>query len=41
MGWDSTAVRFLYVLVSFFSVAFPGIIVYIILAMVMPVEDDV
>jgi phage shock protein C len=41
LGWNSTAVRILYVLVSFFSAAFPGILVYIILAMVMPVEDEV
>ena len=41
LGWNSTAVRILYVLVSFFSAAFPGILVYIILAMVMPVEEDV
>jgi phage shock protein C len=39
LGWDSTAVRILYVLISFFSAAFPGIIVYIILALVMPLED--
>jgi phage shock protein C len=39
LGWDSTAVRILYVLISIFSVAFPGIIVYIILALVMPLED--
>jgi phage shock protein C len=39
LGWDPTAVRALYVLVSFFSAAFPGIIVYIILALVMPAED--
>ena len=39
LGWDSTAVRALYVLVSFFSAAFPGIIVYIVLALVMPSED--
>jgi phage shock protein C len=39
LGWDPTAVRVLYVLVSLFSAAFPGIIVYIILALVMPVED--
>ncbi len=38
LGWDPTAVRALYVLVSFFSAAFPGIIVYIILALVMPSE---
>jgi phage shock protein C len=39
LGWDSTAVRILYVLISVFSVAFPGIIVYIILALVMPMEE--
>ena len=39
LGWDPTAVRALYVLVSFFSVAFPGISVYIILALVMPSEE--
>jgi phage shock protein C len=39
LGWDATAVRVLYVLVSIFSAAFPGILVYIILALVMPLED--
>jgi phage shock protein C len=39
LGWDPTAVRILYVLLSFFSAAFPGIIVYIILAFVMPLEE--
>ena len=39
LGWDPTAVRILYVLISIFSVAFPGIIVYIILALVMPLEE--
>ena len=39
LGWSSTAVRILYVLVSVLSVAFPGILVYIILALVMPVEE--
>ena len=38
LGWDPTLVRVLYVLVSFFSVAFPGIIVYLILWIVMPQE---
>jgi phage shock protein PspC (stress-responsive transcriptional regulator) len=38
LGWDPTVVRILYVLVSFFSIAFPGIIVYIILWAVMPEE---
>jgi phage shock protein C len=40
LGWDSTAVRILYVLLSVFTVAFPGTIVYIILALVMPLEDE-
>ena len=36
LGWDVTLVRILYVLVSIFSAAFPGIIVYLILWVVMP-----
>jgi phage shock protein C len=39
MGWDPTIVRLLYVLVSIFSVAFPGILVYIILWVAMPNAD--
>jgi phage shock protein C len=39
LGWDSTAVRILYVLVSILSAAFPGLLVYIILALVMPLEE--
>jgi phage shock protein C len=39
LGWDSTAVRVLFVLISVFSAAFPGILVYIILALVMPSEE--
>lgn len=39
LGWDSTALRILYVLLSVISAAFPGTIVYIILALIMPVED--
>ena len=38
LGWDVTLVRVLYVVVSIFSVAFPGIIVYILLWILMP-ED--
>ncbi len=38
LGWDITLVRVLYVLISIFSVAFPGIIAYIILWIVMPEE---
>ena len=36
LGWDSTRVRVAYVLVSVCSAAFPGILVYLILAVVMP-----
>lgn len=36
LGWDPTLVRILYVAVSIFSAAFPGILVYIILWIVMP-----
>jgi phage shock protein C len=39
LGWDTTVVRVLYVLVSIFSAAFPGILVYIILWLVMPGPD--
>ena len=38
LGWDPTLVRVLYVLVSICSAAFPGILVYIILWMVMPTD---
>ncbi len=36
LGWSPNAVRLLYVLISVMSVAFPGIIVYIALWIVMP-----
>jgi phage shock protein C len=39
MGIDVTWARILYVLISFFSAAFPGILVYIILWIVIP-EDN-
>jgi phage shock protein PspC (stress-responsive transcriptional regulator) len=39
LGWNSDAVRLLYVLLSVFSAAFPGAIVYIILWLVMPLEE--
>jgi phage shock protein C len=38
LGWNSTAVRILYVIASIMSVAFPGTLAYIILWMVMPEE---
>jgi phage shock protein C len=36
IGWDPTVVRVLYVVVSILSVAFPGILVYVVLWAVMP-----
>lgn len=35
-GWDPTLVRLGYFLLSFFSFAFPGIFIYIALAIIMP-----
>ena len=39
-GWNPTPVRILYLLGSIFSVAFPGIIVYLMLWAVMPAPDQ-
>jgi phage shock protein PspC (stress-responsive transcriptional regulator) len=36
LGWDVTLVRVLYVVISIASVAFPGMLVYLILWLVMP-----
>jgi len=40
LGVDVTVVRVLYILVSIVSVAFPGILAYIILMFVMPRPDS-
>ena len=37
---DPTIVRIAYVIISIFSVAFPGILVYIILWIVMPPPEN-
>ena len=39
-GFDVTVLRIIYVLVSLFSAAFPGIIVYLILWVLMPLEGE-
>ena len=36
LGWDPTLVRILYVVVSIFSAAFPGILCYLALWVIMP-----
>ncbi len=41
LGWDVTIVRLLYIIVSIASAAFPGILVYIILWIIMPTESEV
>ena len=40
-GFDPTMARVLYVILSVVSVAFPGILVYIILWIIMPEEGEV
>ena len=40
LGWDPTATRVAFVLVSILSAAFPGIIVYILLWILMPQAPD-
>ena len=39
-GWEIALVRILYLVLSIFSAAFPGIIVYIILWIVMPEKNN-
>ena len=40
LGWDPTLVRLLYILVSVISAAFPGLLVYVVLWVVMPEASD-
>jgi len=39
-GWSSTVVRVLFVIISLASAAFPGILVYLILWLLMPEENS-
>ena len=39
-GWSSTLLRILFVIVSIASAAFPGILVYLILWLLIPNEAD-
>jgi len=41
IGWDVTLVRALYALLTIFSAGFPGLVLYIVLWIVMPMEDEV
>jgi phage shock protein C len=40
LGWDITLVRILYVVISILSAAFPGILVYIIMWIIMPKQTN-
>ena len=40
LGWSPALVRLLYVIVSVASVAFPGILAYVILWILMPERED-
>ena len=40
LGWSATLVRVLFVLVSIFSAAFPGILAYIVLWILMPERES-
>lgn len=40
LGWPADKVRILYVIVSILSAAFPGIITYLVLWLVMPDADS-
>ena len=40
LGWSSTTVRILFVLISVLSAAFPGILVYVLLWLFMPEREE-
>jgi phage shock protein PspC (stress-responsive transcriptional regulator) len=40
LDWDITLVRALYAILSFCSVGFPGLVLYIILWIIMPLSED-
>ena len=39
-GLDPTLVRVAYLLLCIFSAAFPGLVIYIVLALVLPRDED-
>jgi len=40
LNMDPTVVRLIYVLLSLFTAAFPGLLVYIIAVIIMPLEEQ-
>ena len=41
LGWDVTLVRVIYALLTICTVGFPGVTLYIILWIIMPLEADI
>jgi phage shock protein C len=41
IGWDITLVRAIYAVLTIASVGFPGIVLYIILWLIMPLDEDI
>jgi phage shock protein PspC (stress-responsive transcriptional regulator) len=39
-GLDATLIRVIYAILSFFSIGFPGLFLYIILWIIMPLKND-
>ena len=40
LGWTPWIVRFIYVLVTILSAAFPGMLIYLLLWLLMPKQDQ-
>jgi phage shock protein PspC (stress-responsive transcriptional regulator) len=40
LGWDPTIVRLLYIVATIASIGFPGILTYLILWLIMPLEGS-
>ena len=40
LGWGSTMLRVVFVIVSIASAGFPGLLIYLILWLLMPAEQD-
>ena len=40
LGWGSTMLRVIFVIVSIASAGFPGLLIYLILWLLMPAEQD-
>jgi phage shock protein C len=40
LGWDPTIVRVVYIMLTLLSAAFPGVILYILLWILMPLEPE-